>query len=670
MQFIEKNLTYKGQVILEKQSLNQLIIKENSCEKNSEVAGSEKLFQTVLYALSKNKTTQQKLAAVSKSSLNNNERCVPQEAIDKLVNLYNKKEYSTVINHAQSIIKQYSDSFIVWNILGASFAQIGILDDALEAYQTAICLNENYAEAHLNIGVIFKEQRKFNEAINSYKISLHLKPDNPEAYVNIGVVLKVQGKLDKAIEAYEKAISLRPDFAVAYNNLGNVLKDKKNLDDAIVKYKKAISLKPDYAQAYVNMGNTFQEQIKLDLSIEAYKKAISLKPDFAEAYNSMGNALKFQKKFSEAKTAFNKALSLKPDHINFQINIGDTFKDEGDIEQAIITYQNVLLSEPNFAEVHQSLSFALLNSGRIKEGLEEYEWRWKIPNFVPFRRNFIKPSWDGKNNLKDKRIFLWNEKGIGDTLNWSSVLLKISKQAKHCIFECQEKLLPLLKRSFPEVEIKAEKRSMDLKRNDFDFHLPMGSLYKHFIQEISEGPKQKKFLIPDPDRVVFWRERLYSLGKGPFIGISWKSSNISLLRHHYYTDISDWAPILKIPDITFINLQYSDFDEDLARVRDELGVTVHNFDDLDQYNNIDELAALTAALDIVISIKNLVPIISTGVGTKTKILCWKQSNLNNVLFNPTTSNYKMYYKSSTETWKNAFNLITDDLFKLNNKKHN
>ena len=132
---------------MQKQSLNQLIIKENSCEKNSEVKGSEKLFQTVLNALSKNKNTQQELAAVSKSSLNNNERCVPQEVIDKLVNLYNKKEYLAVTNHAQSIIKQYPGSFIVWNILGASFAQRGILDDALESYQTAIFLNKNYAEA-------------------------------------------------------------------------------------------------------------------------------------------------------------------------------------------------------------------------------------------------------------------------------------------------------------------------------------------------------------------------------------------------------------------------------------------------------------------------------------------------------------------------------------------
>ncbi len=655
---------------MDKRPLNQLNLKENSYKTTLEVANTENLNQTVSNVLSKINSVQQKLADLNSISVNKNTCNLPKELVKKLVTLYNQKKYSSVITQAKSIIKEHPDAFLAWNILGASFTQMGIFDEALETYKTAIFLNPHYTEAYLNVGVIFKKQGKLKEAIDIFKKALSIKPDMAEAYLNIGTVLKIQGKLDRAIEAYEKAISLKPGYALAYNNLGNVLKDKNKLDDAIGSFKKAISLKPDYAQAYVNMGNTLQDQIKLDLSIDAYKKAISFVPEYAEAYNSMGHALKFQNKFCEAMIAFNKALSFNPNLISAIINKGDTYKDKGEIEKAISTYQKVLSVKPNFAEVHQNLSFALLNSGRIKEGLEKYEWRWKIPNFVSENRNFLKPSWDGQKSLKDKTIFLWSEQGIGDTLNWSSGLLQITKQAKHCILECQKKLVPLLKRSFPKIEVKAECRSLDLKRDDFDFHLPMGSLYRHFIQEILDSPKPKKFLTPDPYRVEFWKERLFLLGKGPFIGISWKSSNMSLLRHHAYTQISEWAPILRIPDMTFINLQYSNFDDDLFKIKDELGVTVHNFDDLDQYNNIDDLAALTEALDMVISIKNLVPIISTGVGTKTKILCWEQSNLNNILFNPATSNYKMYYKRSTETWDNSFNLISDDIIKFKNKTYN
>ena len=69
-----------------------------------------------------------------------------------------------------------------------------------------------------------------------------------------------------------------------------------------------------------------------------------------------------------------------------------------------------------------------------------------------------------------------------------------------------------------------------------------------------------------------------------------------------YTQISDWSPVLTLSDATFINLQAKDFADDLTAIQDEFGVTVYNFDDLDHYNNLDDVAALCAALDIVASV--------------------------------------------------------------------
>ena len=90
------------------------------------------------------------------------------------------------------------------------------------------------------------------------------------------------------------------------------------------------------------------------------------------------------------------------------------------------------------------------------------------------------------------------------------------------------------------------------------------------------------------------------MGKGTYVGIAWKSSNMSPARLRNYSSISEWAEILSTPNVTLINLQSKDFEDDLSKVREKLGVTVHNFDDLDQWNNIDDVAALCTAIDIVI----------------------------------------------------------------------
>ena len=254
-------------------------------------------------------------------------------------------------------------------------------------------------------------------------------------------------------------------------------------------------------------------------------------------------------------------------------------------------------------EAHQNLGFTLLKNDKIKEGLNEYEWRWKMSKFLPQQRHLSQPKWDGKQSLSGKRILLWCEQGVGDTIMWSSCLPLVTSRSKHVILECQEKLVPLLTRSFPDVEIKAEDRSRDKQRDDFDYHLPMGSLYKHFIDEIIENDKPDAYLVPDPARVTYWKDRLKSLGRGPYIGISWKSSNMSPERLPNYSSISEWSPILKIPDVRFINLQSTDYADDLSKVREELGVTVHNFDDLDQFNDIDDVAALCAAIDMAVSNK-------------------------------------------------------------------
>ena len=84
-------------------------------------------------------------------------------------------------------------------------------------------------------------------------------------------------------------------------------------------------------------------------------------------------------------------------------------------------------------------------------------------------------------------------------------------------------MVPLRSRSFPNVEVKAQDRSKDADRDDLIFTLPMGSLYKHFIDEMIEKGNPESYLVPDPVRVQYWKDRLQSIGKGPYIGVSWKS---------------------------------------------------------------------------------------------------------------------------------------------------
>ena len=579
--------------MLPKFSVDQALMKAKSYTRKGEIAEALKIYQTILKTFSQNKRAQQGLESLNNLRVNSSLRTPTQIEINRVVNLYNQKQYFSAFEEAQSLTIKYSKAFIVWNIMGASAFQIGMLNEAIDAYKKTILLNPNFADA----------------------------------YCNMGVALNQKGNVDEAIELYNKAISIMPDYADAYYNLGNALKDQGKFDEAIEAYKSALLIKPDYAEAYCNSGMVFQDQGKLDEAIKFYKKSISLKPDSAKSYRNMGISLQNLGKTKDAVDSYNMALSINPD----------------------------------YAEAHKNLSFTLLNCGKFQEGLDEYEWRWKTDDFLSQQRGFLQPLWDRKKSLKGKSILVWSEQGVGDTINWSSCLSHLTSQADYCILECQEKLVPLLKRSFPNIEVKAEDRSLDSKRDDFDFHLPMGSLYKNFMEEVFINKQVNAYLVPDPERVVFWKERLKSLGKGPFIGICWKSIIMTPDRLPNYATISEWSPILTIPNATFINLQPKDFEEDLIKVKDELGVTVHNFDDIDHFNDLDDVAALCTALDMVVSNKTTVPLISAGVGTSTKLANWRQSSWNNPLLNPKGPSVDIYERNTWDTWENVFYLIKKNI---------
>ena len=131
-----------------------------------------------------------------------------------------------------------------------------------------------------------------------------------------------------------------------------------------------------------------------------------------------------------------------------------------------------------------------------------------------------------------------------------------------------------------------------------------------------------------------------------------------------YATISELYPVLKVPDVTYINLQYNDFANNLTNIKKELGVTIHNFDDLDHFNNIDDVAALCAALDMIVSTKTTVPFISAGVGTLTKVANWKQSPWNNILLNPIGPLVDIFERDTQESWDKVFSSIAEDIFKI------
>lgn len=95
----------------------------------------------------------------------------------------------------------------------------GKMEEAIEAYDKAVCIIPNYAEAYNNIGNILTEREKLEEAIGAYKKATHIKPDYADAYNNMGYIFYKQGRFEETIEVYQKVLSIQPNHGTAKHML-------------------------------------------------------------------------------------------------------------------------------------------------------------------------------------------------------------------------------------------------------------------------------------------------------------------------------------------------------------------------------------------------------------------------------------------------------------------
>ena len=184
------------------------------------------------------------------------------------------------------------------------------LEEAIAAYDEAIRLNPNYAEAYNNRGVAKKTLGRHDAAIADCDEAIRLKPDYVQAYYNRGIAKGELEQYEYAIADFDEAIRLEPNYAKAYNKRGAAKAKLGRHDAAIADYDEAIRLNPNLAEAYYNRGNAKSVLGQHEAAVADYAEAIRLKPDFAEAYYTRGLAKKALGLVNEARADFENTLVL------------------------------------------------------------------------------------------------------------------------------------------------------------------------------------------------------------------------------------------------------------------------------------------------------------------------------------------------------------------------
>lgn len=426
-------------------------------------------------------------------------------------------------------------------------------------------------------------------------------PLYPDLRVHAGNLLADAGRHDRAIEHLEVAVNLNPYDIGAMTSLGYSLEQTDQLERADRVLRHALA-RAEPAASYnilLNLGNVCQKREMYEAGRDFYQRALKLRqPGYL--YSNLGALLRKSYHFKEAEIVYRKGLLIDPRNSGAYYNLGNLHKETGQLDLAVRAYKQGLALDPERASTHWNLSLALLAAGDLKEGFEEYEWRWKYDGFPSRRRNFPQPQWDG-GPLNGRTLLVHAEQGMGDHLQFARFIPELGKQNGRVIVECHEPLLRLFRCYEGAVELVERLK----QPSDFDVHLPLLSAPLVLGVETLDDLPGTPYLTPPADSVF----QIPEARSGAFkVGIIWGGNPSFPGDRERSAKLDYFLPLLKNKKVQLFSLQKGDREPELDRAPPEV-VRLS-----DRIKDFCDTASIMTQMDLVITTCTSTAHLAGGLG--------------------------------------------------------
>ena len=475
-------------------------------------------------------------------------------------------------------------------------------------------LTEEYAKELI-------KQGKFSESEHIFRALISKGEGTHTVYGNLAAICGMQNRFDEVIELLHNALVIKPDYVEAHYNLGIALKKQGYLEAAIAAYKTALKLENEHPKIHYSLGIALYQQGDLDTAVKEFKIALKLKDNYPEAHYNLGVSLKKQGDHIGAITSYKAALKYKPDYPKAHYNLGNVFQETGNLIDAIASFKSALKLKPNYPKANLNLAMAELLFGDYESGLKRYECRFINEEYRNIL-NVVPPCklWDGDINLKDNKLLLVGEQGLGDTLQFMRYVTVIRNQGIPIALCAQPKLHTLIKTSGIDQAPLTPEQAKNFNEGRW---IPLLSLLRHLKVSPNNPIITKPYIKATDERIDKW-QRILARERKPLIGINWQGnpSHETTNSKGRSIPLESFRTIAKLYNGSLLSLQKGEGSEQLPRcsfkdqfVRCQNQVN-ENWDFLDA-------AAIIANCDLVITSDTSVAHLAGGMGKTTWLLLKK-----------------------------------------------
>ncbi|WP_410498797.1 tetratricopeptide repeat protein [Chitinibacter sp. S2-10] len=627
----------------------------------------------------------------------------------KALGLYQLNKLSEA-DAALAKVPKAAANFEILQLQGAVYFGLGKIDQARVCFESCLEMKPGEYQTRLNLAVLEKTIGRLARAGEIFSDLLKDNPNNFELAAELGTIHLLNNELEQAEACFKKSLSLNPNYNPALANYSAVLAGRGQFKEAVELLLGAPDL--NNPQLFLQLANVLQKAGRLVEACSIYEGLVTHQCRFkmteadlgfyclnygalliemhrydsarqlyemAEGFTGAGWGVlinkamfkfKIEHDYDGAEQVFLQVIQRYPSVPEAHSFYAIFLMDKGDVDGAVMHHRLALEKRPEDSEFLFGASCAQMAAGLLSEAWTNYEHRWIRPE-VGRKLNLGIPDWQGEEG-KGKSILVYREQGLGDEIMWSTCLPDLAMHFDQVVVYCAAKLQSLFQRTYPAIEFIENKDEQNLiDPAQFDFQVAMGSLPRFFRQRAELFPEQPKFLQEDASRTQYWRDKLSVLQPELLVGIVWRSTFSNTIRSTNYFSLDDLAPILQLPNLKFVNLQYQLQPEERQYLDEKYPNKVFFADELDLFDDLDASASLMKSCDLVVSAGTASLMLAGALNVPSLYLSplpldyWYLGHTDKSPWFPAT---QYLGKNQTENWENLMTRAADIVSALAREK--
>jgi tetratricopeptide (TPR) repeat protein len=485
--------------------------------------------------------------------------------------------------------------------LGKAALAQGDVDRACAALARAAELAPGRAEFRFDLGLALERSGDRSGALSELQSAAALQHDHVPALFHAGRLHSVLGEAEEARDCYSLALAFDPRSSAARIELAKLYESGGDPEAAVRVLEEAVVAEIADGDVLCELAGLAARQGEVERAVSLCSGAIGRFPRETAPLVNLGliRLLHFGEG-GAAEALFRRAAGLDPRSIEATANLGLALQEQGRFEAALEHYESAIRARPEVVEFRWNRGLANLLLGNFASAWEDYELRKVRPDAGGVHEKFTLPAWNGA-SLAGRSILVYGEQGLGDEIMFASCLDAVIARADLTVVECDARLAALYSRSFPQARIEPRGPSRDrdwrVSYPSLELQSAVGSLPHHLRRQDADFPERNVYLEADGGIRGRWRERLRALGPSRKIGISWRGGTLATRGALRSLSLDELGPLLDADDVTFVVLQRGLLPAERAALAARSNVHIPG-----DVEDIDELAGLIAALDLLISV--------------------------------------------------------------------